>query len=211
MNCVGIDVGATRLHVVAIDSQGCVEFGSVVSSNDFERLIDLCRGASCVAVDAPDRLSTAPHADDADVGGRPLSNKFRRARCAEIGLGTQSGVWVPWATPEHDPPHWMAVGLRLFRDLRAAEVVAIEVYPYAGFRALASGGRLAKKTDAAGIAARVDLLRNAGIDDRWLSLWSHDSLDATVAAVVARDYVAGRAVSMTCGHDGSAIWLPAPL
>ncbi len=40
-------------------------------------------------------------------------------------------------------------------------------------------------------------------------MWSHDSLDALMAALIARDRTEGRAEMVTCGHDESAIWLPA--
>lgn len=209
MTFVGIDVGAQRLHGVALDVDGRVRDGRVFAA--VRDVVEWCRGAACIAIDAPDRLSTAPHSQDVDVDGRPLSDKFRRARCAEIGLGTRHGFWVPWATPESDPPGWMAVGLDLFAWLREGGLTAIEVYPHAGFRALSSGARLARKLEPAGITQRTELLRRAGVDERWLSLWSHDSLDAAVAAVIARDHVAGRTVAATCGHDGSAIWLPASL
>lgn len=40
---------------------------------------------------------------------------------------------------------------------------------------------------------------------------SHDVLDALAAALVALDRSRGRASRASCGHDGSAIWLPAAL
>ena len=211
MTFVGVDVGAQRLHVVVLGSGGGVVDGRVLAAADLKSLIEVCGGAECVAIDAPDSLSTAPHKADGVAGGKPLAPKFQNARCAEIGLGIQCGIWVPWATPEQDSPGWMAVGIQVFAQVRTAGVPAIEVYPHAGFRSLAGWKKLAKKTEPAGIAERTDLLRKAGVDDRWLALWSHDALDAALAAVVARDRVLGTASAATCGHDGSAIWLPASL
>jgi predicted nuclease with RNAse H fold len=41
-----------------------------------------------------------------------------------------------------------------------------------------------------------------------LEMWSHDGLDALLAALTAARCAEGVAVEVTCGHDGSAIWLP---
>jgi predicted nuclease with RNAse H fold len=100
----------------------------------------------------------------------------------------------------------MVRGLELFSALTDAGVETIEVFPYAGFRALV-GTRLPKKTTAAGIAARVRLLRDRGVDEPHLETWSHDGLDALLAALIALG--PRRAV----GHEGpgcdeSKIWLP---
>jgi predicted nuclease with RNAse H fold len=100
----------------------------------------------------------------------------------------------------------MVRGLELFGALTEAGLETIEVFPYAGFRALA-GARLPKKTTAAGIVARVRLLRDRGIDEPHLEMWSHDGLDALLAAVIALG------PSRAVGHEGpgcdkSKIWLP---
>lgn len=97
--------------------------------------------------------------------------------------------------------------------LRAAAGVAgaaelLEVFPQGIFRVLA-GGPVASKMTPAGLAARADLLREAGISDAGLAMWGHDGLDAAAAALVALHHAQGRAEAVTCGHDGSAIWLPA--
>jgi predicted nuclease with RNAse H fold len=101
----------------------------------------------------------------------------------------------------------MARGLELFRALTDAGVETIEVFPYAGYRALAGTSRLPKKTTAAGIKDRIRLLRERGIDEPHLEMWSHDGLDALLAALIALG--PRRAV----GHEGpgcdeSKIWLP---
>lgn len=107
-------------------------------------------------------------------------------------------------------PGWIATGLELYSALAktvAAEL--IEVYPYAGFRVLTDPSRLAKKTSVAGTRQRVDALRAAGLRGDHLELWSHDSLDAALAAIIALQRHNRSALRVTCGHDGSAIWLPA--
>ena len=156
-----------------------------------------------VAIDAPDACSVGAHVDDDSLGA-----KFRSARCGEIALGRTRRIWVSWPTPRSEPfPAWMTTGFALFAIARAAGMVGIEVYPHAVFRVLA-GRRPPTKTSAAGIAARVALLRDAGITNApFLPMWSHDGLDAAAAALVAAD---PQAEPISCGHDGSAIWLPSP-
>ena len=83
----------------------------------------------------------------------------------------------------------------------------MEVFPYAGFRVLA-GGRIPSKQTAAGLRLRAELLRRSGVVSEALEMWSHDSLDAALAAVIAHDVAEGAAVRVGCGHDDSAIYLP---
>jgi hypothetical protein len=174
-----------------------------VAAADTDRLLGLTAGVESVAVDSPGAWSTAPHAGDESV-----SRKFRLGRCSEIALGREYGIWVPWSTPpEPQPGTWMATGIAVFDVLRAAGHDPVEAYPYGGFRLLA-GGRLPKKTTPEGRTARADLLRSAGVEIDGLQK-SHDFIDATLVAVVARDRSLGTARVATCGHDRSGIWLPA--
>jgi predicted nuclease with RNAse H fold len=162
--------------------------------------------AEAVCVDAPASVSNGPHASD-----ETLSEKFRQARCAEIALGREFGYWVPWPTPLNEmKAGWMVTGLVVYFALRAQGVPALEYYPYAGFRELAGSRLLPKKQTAAGIRVRVELLERAGVKAPDLAMWSHDSLDACLGAVVARQWAQGTAQRAGCGHDESAIWLPSP-
>ena len=204
---VGIDVGAARLHVVALDDAGGVTVAEVVDAGELPALVARLVSARQIAIDSPDRWSTAPHA-----GNTSLSPKFRLARCAEIGLARARRVWVPWTTPvsADAAPGWIRTGVALFAALRAVGHEPLEVYPYAAYRVLNSGGRLAEKRSAGGRQQRRELLVAAGVDAHGLDrLTTHDLRDAAVAAVVARDHAHGHATPATCGHDGSAIWLPA--
>src|SRR3954451_19627627 len=149
MRCIGVDVGAAKLHAVALplDVQVFEEVGALARWAD---------GAAVVAIDAPAQLSTRPHAADA-----ALAPKFRGARCGEVALGREHGYWVPWVGPAERPAGgWLAVGL----DAHAALPGALEAYPYAGFRELAGGARLARKQTREGRAQRAALLRGAGVD-----------------------------------------------
>jgi predicted nuclease with RNAse H fold len=202
---VGIDVGADRLHCVTVDADLRVIHSVIFNAAELGELVAWLPDTATVAIDAPAELSTAFHADD-----EQLSPKFRRARCAEIALGREFGCWVPWVTPEAAPEHgWMATGFALYAALRTAGVEPIEVFPYGAYRELVRPARLPRKQTAAGIQARVAALRALGVEERTLPAWSHDSLDAFVGAVVARDHRAGTARRATCAHDRSAIWLPA--
>jgi predicted nuclease with RNAse H fold len=201
----GIDVGVDRLHAVAVDEELRVVRSAVFAALELRALVDCLDDSAVIAIDAPAQLSTAPHADE-----EALSPKFRLARCAEIGLGRDFGIWVPWVTPTTAPESgWMATGFALYRELRAAGADPIEVYPHGAFRVLVRPAPLPKKQTVPGIQARVAALQKLGIDEPSLAMWSHDGLDALVGAVVARGHAEGTARAATCGHDGSAIWLPA--
>jgi hypothetical protein len=175
----------------------------VVDADDTGAVLDLLGQIQGVAVDSPGAWSTSPHAGDESV-----ARKFCLGRCGEIALGREYGIWVPWSTPPQPAPGtWMATGIALFDALRAAGHDPVEAYPYGGFRLLA-GGRLPKKTTPSGRAARALLLRSAGVEVDGLEK-SHDFLDATLVALVARHRSLGTARVATCGHDQSGIWLPA--
>jgi predicted nuclease with RNAse H fold len=210
----GIDVGAKALNCVALSENYEVAACAVFDADDVAQTCSWMHGAEVVAIDAPAELSIGAHLNDPDP---KLSSKFRRARCAEVALSRQHGYWVPWITPTSvDPGTWMEVGLELHASVRAAtKATVIEVYPHACFGMLAGGAALPKKSSAAGAARRVDLLRQRGLTAQFLEMWSHDALDATVAAVTAVQHYAGKAIEVACGKasgcepDGSRMWLPA--
>jgi predicted nuclease with RNAse H fold len=203
--CVGIDVGGGSIHCVALSADGHVTDAAVIPAQAIDQVVEWLAGADAVAVDSPEELSRAPHSDDPT-----LSRKFQHARCAEIELGRARKIWVPWATPTQEPiPPWMAVGFRLFSALKAAGHRPIEIFPYAAFSVLAgSRARLQPKQSVSGVLARIGLLAARVVKETSMPVWSHDGIDALVAAVIARDFRGDRAQRVTCGHDGSAIWLP---
>ncbi|HEX2042182.1 MAG TPA: DUF429 domain-containing protein [Acidimicrobiales bacterium] len=204
MRAVGIDVGARRLHAVVLDSRAAVAGTGVFDADDVDEVVAWARGARQVAVDSPDRWSAGPHQGDVE-----LPPKFRSARCAEIALGRDHRIWVPWTTPVKPAPGWIHVGVDLFAALRDGGHEPIEVFPHAAFRVLAGGRSLAPKRSAAGARSRGELLERAGVSQAPLQTRSHDVLDAAAAALVALHRARGAARPVTCGHDGSAIWLPA--
>lgn len=205
---VGIDVGADRLHCVALRTDGHLLEGRVFPPTSLREVIAWLAPADTVAIDAPATLSSAPHAQD-----EVLSVKFRTARCAEIALGREHRLWVPWATPTPDMQiaPWIGVGLLLFEEAAANGHVPLEVYPHAGFKVLSGQRPLPPKRKLTGLIARVELLIEGGFSASALALWSHDSLDAALAALIALQHARGTAVPVGCGHDTSKIWLPQPL
>jgi predicted nuclease with RNAse H fold len=204
---VGIDVGARTFHCASIDARSLARELTALPADDLGALAEWCAGAEAVAIDAPEAPSTMPHCDD-----EGLAPKFRRARCAEIELGRRHRSWVAWVTPAEPPfPTWMEAGFRAFACVRGAGLAdVLEVYPYACFRELAGRRRLARKQTRAGQDERARLLAAAGVAPGASDAVSHDLLDALVAALTALDHHRGRARRVTCGHDGSALWLPGP-
>lgn len=109
---------------------------------------------------------------------------------------------------------WMEVGYQLY-DLLLERGYAlpraqgtpgsvIEIYPYSGFATLL-GGRPAKKSTAEGIAQRVAVLEQQGLD--WDGRSDHDSLDALVGALTGLRYLESRATAV--GDPSEALlWLP---
>jgi len=211
VRAVGIDLGARALHLVVVEGPAhglAVVDTAVVLPDEVATLTEVCAGAAAIAIDAPSDPSIATHAGD-----ESLSPKFRVARCGEIALGQQHRCWVPWVTPraDADTPGWMQVGYRAWSGLRDAGHGPIEVYPSGAFTALA-GARLPKKSTPAGLRARIDLLGRFAEFPTSAADWGHDTIDATVAALIAAwratdgPVVAARHDHV--GEDGSAIWIP---
>jgi hypothetical protein len=203
---VGIDLGARRVDAVVLRGRA-VASAHEVDATDLAGIVAITDGVAQIAIDAPSDLSTAVHRDDETV-----NRKFRVARCGEIALGQQAGIWVPCVTPADaaSVPDWMTTGFAVWDALRRAGHDPLEVYPAGAFRVLA-GGPVPRKTTAAGRDARRTLL--AGMVDlpSGAECYGHDTLDALAAAVTARQWSEGTA--RRCGHDGdgcdgSAVWLP---
>jgi Protein of unknown function (DUF429) len=208
---VGIDLGASTIHVVALgpagDRRPAVVAARTFDAADLAGVVELARGASDVAIDAPAQLSTAPHRGDESI-----STKFRTARCGEIALGEQAGIWVPWVTPDDATKvaGWMQVGFDLWAVLRGDGHEPLEVYPAGVFRVLA-GKVPPRKTTRAGVQARIQLLSREIQLPPMVEMWSHDGIDALGAALTAHQKGLGvargiRHDASTC--DGSAVWLP---
>ena len=210
---VGIDLGARALHVVTLTDAGAdgrlaVHDARVITPDALDELDGIAATAAAIAIDAPGGPSRGCHTSDAS-----LAPKFRTARCGEIALGQQARIWVPWPTPVAvaDAPPWMQVGFATWSRCRIHGPEPLEVYPAGAFRVLAEGS-VAPKSTPAGLRARRDLLAGAVTPPPGFPMWSHDGLDATVAALTAADRVRGGATGhghTDPGCDPAAVWLPA--
>ena len=126
------------MHLIALRGDRVLA-GDVLPAADVDGVVSWVRDVTPVrvAVDAPSALSPLAHADD-----ESLAPKFRAARCGEIALGRDAGVWVPWVSPPVgavEVAGWIEVGLDLFAGLADAGFEAVETYPHAVFRTLAGG------------------------------------------------------------------------
>ncbi len=210
---VGIDVGQRALHCMSFsfepgcDQGGVYRDGDVFRSDDLDGVMLFCDTAALIAVDSPDALSTAPHRGDPD-----LAPKFQTARGAEVDLLRTFGLAVPFPTPAEPPcDPWMEVGMRVFDALRADGKSVVETYPTGAFRLLNGGplpGKQRRPADA--YRCRGELLNmRVEVPPERLAMWSFDSLDAAIAAVVSFDVLAGTARRVATDLDNSEIWLPA--
>jgi predicted nuclease with RNAse H fold len=238
---VGIDVAATRpCTAVAVRAGRVAEARDWYEAAAVKELVSWVheRQPVVVAVDAPQgfnkRLLAAPRPGQA-VGSLPaeaVPASSRSRVCDYELLRRRLGVYqVPARADVTDDsaklPDWMAVGFRLFRELRHLHYevpsedglpgafgqppALLEVYPYAAFVAI-NGRLLPRKSERQGLRRRVQLLRAAGV--RWdqhpekhEEYYDHDSLDALAAALTAARYLQG--VATAIGHAGEGlIWLP---
>jgi predicted nuclease with RNAse H fold len=189
---VGIDLGATRLHVAVLDD-GLRTF----TTTAIDEVVEACAGAVSIAIDAPSDPATGR------VHAGERSAKFAVARCNEIAAGEELGVWVPWVTPARDAsPPWMRTGFALWEALRFAGHAPIEVYPAGCFWLLNDRRWPAKKATLEGRAQRIELLGPFVAVD---GASSHDAIDSIMAAVVARGPSRGIAHGDD-GCDGSTMW-----
>lgn len=206
---VGIDLGATAIYAVKLEAGNgspVVADARVFLPDDLDELAQFCDGASAVAIDAPATPSTNPHGADGN-----LPPKFRPARCCEVASLRVAGIpAVPWITPlvGGEVSGWMQIGFRVWKIL--SRHVPMEVYPYACFYRLNRGKAPVSKQKAAGRLQRVELLRAHLELPVGADVWSHDGLDAAVAAFVAHQGREGAArVPHECANfDGSELWVP---
>jgi predicted nuclease with RNAse H fold len=203
LDAVGIDVSASAFHLIGV-AAGEVVVGSVL--DDVEDVVAACTGAARIAIDAPGAPARGVHAEEP---GRPA--KVRAGRCGEVAAAEQLGVWVPWVTQAAGRcPPWMESGFALWVALAQAGHAPIEVYP-AGSVWLQARRWPPKKTTVAGLTARRALLEAHLRLPPFAELWSHDAVDATIAAAVAAQGEGALcATHAEAGCDGSAIWFLRP-
>jgi predicted nuclease with RNAse H fold len=217
---VGVDVAARRpCTAVALRGGRTARVVDWLETSDRPALIDwvVRLAPQVVAIDAPQGWNR-----------RLLGRASHRSRvCDHELLRRGLGVYQVPAKTDVDSgtarlPDWIGVGFELFRALRrrgfesppdgaipgafGQPAAVIEVYPYAAFAALL-GHRPSAKTDRQGLAARVRVLRQAGVE--WDDYFDHDSLDALAAALTGWRYLQGRASALGDQREG-LLWLPVP-
>lgn len=210
---IGIDLSAEAFYTVEVIASGssapAVSLGRAFRVDDLAQAVSFCEGAAQVAIDAPDAMSRGPHLHDGS-----LSPKFRTGRCSDVATSQPGGgPAVPWVTPTVDMevPRWMVAGFTLWSALRDDGHDPMEVFPAGCFYRMNGRRWPAKKTTIQGRLDRIQLLRLYVELPRDIELWSHDGLDAAVAALVAnhgREH--GTPVEHRCPNpDGSRLWYPA--
>jgi predicted nuclease with RNAse H fold len=217
---VGVDVAAHRpCTAVALRGGRTARAVEWLETSDRAALIDwiVRSGAQVVAIDAPQGWNR-----------RLLGRTSRRSRvCDHELLRRGLGVYQVPTKADVDAgtarlPDWIGVGFELFRALRrrgfesppdgaipgafGQPAAVIEVYPYAAFVALL-GHRPRAKADRQGLAARVRVLRQAGVE--WDDYFDHDSLDALAAGLTGWRCLQGRASAVGDSREG-LLWLPVP-
>jgi len=217
---VGVDVAARRpCTAVVLRGGRTARVVDWLETSDRGALIDWVVRSSpqVVAIDAPQGWNR-----------RLLGRASRRSRvCDDELLRRGLGVYqVPAKVDVENGaarlPDWIAVGFELFRTLRrrgfesppdgaipgafGQPAAVIEVYPYAAFVSLL-GHRPRAKTEREGLAARVRVLRQAGVE--WDDYFDHDSLDALAAGLTGWRYLQGRASAVGDPREG-LLWLPVP-
>ena len=199
----GVDVGENRANAVLLLSDDGpsrrLELVDRYEGNP-AGVVEFCRPASRVAVDAPGGLSAGAHLKDMTV-----APKFRSGRCSEIPVpGTPA---VPWVTPMRlgDCPGWMRTGFEIWFGLRASGAMVAETFPAAAFYLLNGNRWPPKKTTSTGRSARLRLL--ARLIEFSLSRTqgcSHDYIDAVACGAIV---ALGEPRHHTCSNpDGSVIW-----
>ncbi len=209
MHFIGIDVAASRpCDIIVLDEHlGFVEHlvstgldGVRAAAEDLhQRYAD-----AVVAIDAPRSPNTGLMTDArarSRLSPPPAPGKHQDCRVADYELSRRN-VSV-YFTPSRDPDGWMQVGFEWFERLieggfsdytRTGDALpgsVIEYYPYASFVSLL-GCTPAGKSSSSGRSARVNVLRDAGVDCDF-ALFTVDMLDAAVGALTARLLVGGSA------------------
>jgi predicted nuclease with RNAse H fold len=217
---VGVDVAARRpCTAVALRGGRTARVADWLETSDRAALIDwvVRLAPQVVAIDAPQGWNR-----------RLLRRTSHRSRvCDHELLRRGLGVYQVPAKADVEGgtarlPDWIGAGFELFRALRrrgfesppdgaipgafGQPAAVIEVYPYAAFATLL-GHRPRAKTDRQGLAVRVHVLRQAGVE--WDDYFDHDSLDALAAALTGWRYLQGRACAIGDQREG-LLWLPVP-
>lgn len=196
---VGVDVQVSRgcPYAVVTDGPGhdgvVVETGWVGDAAGLRAVVARLAADAVVdvGIDAPRRPLPGPRAWGLE-GGRWVRVQRDTGRHAELvvkALGLANPQWTPQAGRA---PPWMALGFSLFAALDGLPgVTTREVFPSASYRMFEAQG-----------APRVTLPLGG------FQPGPKDMLDAVVAAVGVREFIAGRGVEVGGGDGLGTIVLP---
>lgn len=199
MRFIGIDVQSNRRCAFAVLDERCrlVDSGWLDAPEpESARTLAARHPDPSIGIDAPRRPLPQARAWYWDGHHRT----WRRRRASDHGTGRHCEVVIrahqlanpQWTPLKHRAPPWMRLGFELFRSLSAFRVY--EVFPSASYRLL-SGER--KPVIAVNLAE--------------FALGPKDMLDAVVAAVTVREYVAHRGSAVGGGDGLGEIVLPRSL
>lgn len=180
---VRIELGQRRIHGVALDQDLTLANTWITDAAEMHALAGLLQDARVIAIDAAGGLSSAPHHDD-----QSLSPKFRSARCAEIALGRDRRISVPWATPTEEQPS-PGMDARGIPGVRHRTSIGRPPHRGLSLRRLSRAGGHEDRFQADGSrpASACGATDALGMSIDGLEMWSHDSLDACLAALIAHD------------------------
>jgi predicted nuclease with RNAse H fold len=198
---IGIDIQTRRdcCYAVIDESGTLIKSGWV--SNPILEATDLIKGLQpssqvAVGIDAP-RMPLVSRRQwywsSANRKWTPRKAQKGNGRHCEVVISSHRLANPQWTRLEKDAPEWMLLGFRLFSALEDHATV-YEVFPTASYACLQGNSDV-----------RIDA------DFSECKPGPKDMLDAWVAAVTVREFVAGTGIEVGGGDGLGAIILPRPL
>ena len=199
---IGVDIQERRRcpYAVLDASARMVDSGWLAAGpyEDAARdLVDVVRrhGNAPVGIDSPRRPLAEPRAWSWGRGRwRPRGAAGQgNGRHCEVVVKAHNLANPQWTRTRDECPSWMRLGFALFEAVNSG-APTYEVFPSASYRLLGKGDRV-----------------EANIEFSQFLPGPKDMLDAVVAALTVREYLAGRGCAVGDGDGLGAIILPRPL
>jgi hypothetical protein len=201
----GVDVQTRGLAAVVLDQQlKLLDSAWLTGSSDsvsdhLLRLVELhssSAGRVAVGMDSPRRPLKAPrpwywNRAKGCWRARGPSDRGHGRHC-EVVLAALGLANPQWTQPASSSPDWMKLGFAAFDRLASAGLPAFEVFPTASYRQLAGENVV------------------FSMSTRGLADGPKDLLDARIAAITVREFLAGHGGSVSGGDGLGEIILPRP-
>lgn len=202
---LGIDLAFPHKPVACalIDADAAVRSLSLEASDDAILQLAATWRPQLVAIDAPLTLPAGWTCLDDPCSCGACSSEGSGRRSAELGLAAR-GIGVYWTTRRSFIKPMVERGRMLKAALLAMGLPVIEIYPYASKRVL-FGPVLPNKRRTAGRRFLQDHLAGLLSGVRGEPLYSHDELDALLAAYTAWLYAHGRTGNIGLAEDGAIV------